>query len=89
MIQRLAGLSGEVKSDQMRQLLDRVEAVLTRLDLMDADQPDSRESFYRLVGQGNLEGRIDEALAAPAQAGDVTNWLFEAKLILMGGPNAG
>jgi len=89
MIQRLANLSGEVKSDQTRQLLDRVEAVLTRLDLMNADRPDSRESFRRLVTQGDIERQIDAALAAPGQAQDVRNWLFEAKLILMGGPNAG
>ena len=89
MIQRLASLSGEVRSDQTRQLLDRLEAVLTRLDLMNADRPESGESFSRLVTQGDLERRIDAALAAPGQAEDVKNWLFEAKLILMGGPNAG
>jgi flagellar basal body-associated protein FliL len=89
MIQRLASLSGEVKSDQTRQVLDRLEAVLTRLDLMNANRPDSRESFSRLVTQGDLERQIDAALAAPGQAEDVKNWLFEAKLILMGGPNAG
>jgi chromosome segregation ATPase len=89
MIQRLASLSGEVKSDRTRQLLDRLEAVLTRLDLMNADRPDSRESFSRLVIQGDLERQIDAALAAPGQAEDVKNWLFEAKLILMGGSNAG
>ncbi len=89
MIQRLASMSGEVKSDQTRQLLDRIEAVLTRLDLMNADRPDSRESFSRLVTQGDLQRQIDAALAAPAQADDVKNWLFEAKLILMGAPDAG
>ena len=89
MIHRLASLSGEVKSDQTRQVLDRLEAVLTRLDLMNANRPDSRESFSRLVTQGDLERQIDAALAAPGQAEDVKNWLFEAKLILMGGPNAG
>ncbi len=89
MIQRLASLSGEVKSDQTRQVLDRLEAVLTRLDLMNANRPGSGESFRRLVSQGDLERQIDAALAAPGQAEDVKNWLFEAKLILMGGPNAG
>jgi chromosome segregation ATPase len=89
MIQRLASLSGEVKSDQTRQVLDRLEAVLTRLDLMNANRPDSGESFRRLVSQGDLERQIDAALAAPGQAEDVKNWLFEAKLILMGGSNAG
>ncbi len=89
MIQRLAGMSGEVKSDQTRQLLDRLDAVLTRLDLMNANRPDSGESFSRLVSQGDLERQIDAALAAPAQAENVKNWLFEAKLILMGGPDAG
>ncbi|MCX5656583.1 MAG: hypothetical protein NTY65_18250 [Planctomycetota bacterium] len=89
MIQRLASLSGDVKSDQTRQLLDRLDAVLTRLDLMNANRPDSKELFSRLVIQGDLERQIDAALAAPGQAEDVKNWLFEAKLILMGEPNAG
>jgi regulator of replication initiation timing len=89
MIRRLARLSGEVKNDQTRQLLDRLDAVLTRLDLMNADRPESGESFRRLVTQGDLQRQIDAALAAPDQAEDVKNWLFEAKLILMGGADAG
>jgi len=89
MIRRLAGLSGQVKNDQTRQLLDRLDAVLTRLDLMNADRPESGESFRRLVTQDDLQRQIDAALAAPDQAEDVKNWLFEAKLILMGGTDAG
>jgi hypothetical protein len=89
MVRRLANLSGEVKGDQTRQLLDRLDAVLTRLDLINAGRPESGESFRRLVTQGDLERQIDAALAAPGQAEDVKNWLFEAKLILMGGADAG
>jgi hypothetical protein len=89
MIRRLADLSGQVKNDQTRQLLDRLDAVLTRLDLMNADRPESGESFRRLVAQDDLQRQIDAALAAPGQAEDVKDWLFEAKLILMGGNDAG
>jgi len=89
MLDRLAKMSGDVRSEDTRQLLDRIEAVLTRLDLIDADRAGNAESFSRLLGQGDLQRQIDAALAAPGQAEDVKNWLFEAKLILMGGANAG
>lgn len=89
MLDRLAKLSGDVSSDGTRQLLDRLEAVLTRLDLVDAGRAGDAQSFSRLLGQGDLERQIDSALAAPGQAEDLKNWLFEAKLILLGGANAG
>lgn len=89
MLDRLAKLSGDVKSENTRQLLDRLEAVLTRLDLINADRAGDAQSFSRLLGQGDLERQIEAALAAPGQAEDVKNWLFEAKLILTGGANAG
>jgi len=89
MLDRLAKLSGDVRSDNTRQLLDRLEAVLTRLDLINADRAGDAQSFSRLLGQGDLQQQIDDALGAPGQAAEVKNWLFEAKLILMGEPNAG
>ncbi len=89
MLDRLAKLSGDVRSENTRQLLDRLDAVLTRLDLIDADRAGDAQSFARLLGQGDLERQIEAALAAPGQAKDVKNWLFEAKLILTGGANAG
>jgi len=89
MLDRLAKLSGEVRSENTRQLLDRLEAVLTRLDLINTDRAGDAQSFSRLLGQGDLQRQIDDALGAPAQAADVKNWLFEAKLILMGATNAG
>ena len=89
MIERLADLSGEAHSDRTRRLLDRIDAVLTRLDLMNANRPDSAQSLQRLVHTGDLAGQIDAALAAPGIGEDLKNWLFEAKLILTGGPDAG
>lgn len=89
MLDRLTKLSGEGRSENTRQLLDRLEAVLTRLDLINADRAADTQSFSRLLGQGDLQRQIDDALAAPDQVADVKNWLFEAKLILMGATNAG
>ncbi len=89
MLDRLAELAGNVRSEETRRLLDRLEVVLTRLDLIDAGRAGNAESLSRLVGAGELERRIDAALASPIQAEEVQNWLFEAKLILMGGRDAG
>lgn len=89
MIDRLANLSTTVRNQQTRQLLARLEAVLTRLELMNTDSADSQYSFQRLVAQNDLAGLIDAALSAPGEPEPVRNWLFEAKLILTGGPDAG
>jgi len=89
MIDRLANLSDDVRGEPTRRLLDRLEAVLTRLELMDTTRPGSLDSFQRLLDQGGLAGEIDAALSAPGQTEDVQNWLFEAKLILTGAPDAG
>jgi hypothetical protein len=89
MIERLSSLSRSAGSEPTRQLLDRLEAVLTRLDLMNVDRPESGDAFQRLIRQDDLEAKLDAALSAPGQTESLRNWLFEAKLILMGGPNAG
>ena len=89
MIERLAGLTGKVRSERARKLVERLEVVLTRLDLMNPDRLENRESFQRIVGQSDLESEIDAVLASPMESKTLRSWLFEAKLILLGGLNAG
>jgi hypothetical protein len=89
MIDRCAALSAASGDQSTRALLARLEAVLTRLDLLNPDRPGAGEGFWKLVGRDDLQRQIDQALSAGGQPSDVRNWLFEAKLILSGESNAG
>jgi chromosome segregation ATPase len=89
MIDRCAALSAASGDQSTKALLARLEAVLTRLDLLNPDRPGAGEGFWKLVGRDELQRQIDQALSAGGQPQDVRNWLFEAKLILSGEANAG
>jgi chromosome segregation protein len=89
MIDRCAALSAASGDQSTRALLARLEAVLTRLDLLNPDRPGAGEGFWKLIGRDELQRQIDQALSAGGQSQDVRNWLFEAKLILSGENNAG
>ena len=84
MLARCAELRGDVRSETTRLLLDKLEVVLTRLDLLDTSDAVAAESFLKLIAAGDLPGQIDAAMGADAETRGVRSWLFEARLILMG-----
>jgi len=89
MVQRCAELRREVASEQTLRLLDRLEAILTRLDLMDAYEPRTVKAFSDMVRQGGFLRDIDQVLAAGPTSPEARAWLFEARLILMGAERVG
>lgn len=89
MIDRCATLSSAASDEATKALLARLEAVLTRLDLLNPERPGAEEGFWKLLGRDDLQKQIDQALSAGGQSQDVRNWLFEAKLILSGETRAG
>ncbi len=89
LIQRCAALRGAAHSETTRQLLDKLEVVLTRLDLLDAQDTDAVASFARSVRRAGLLQQIEDVLAATEEGPEVQTWLFEAQLILIGAARVG
>lgn len=70
-------------NESTRKTLDRLEVVLIRLETMDANDARAAQSFGKLLTEGKVLERLDEALAMRQDA-EAQQWLFEAKMILMG-----
>jgi len=89
MVRRCGALRREITSEPTRRLFDKLEAVLTRLDLLDPYEPRAVDSFTALVRGGRLLGDIDAALTSRTMTDDVRAWLFEARAVLMGADRVG
>jgi chromosome segregation ATPase len=89
MVRRCAELREVAGSEDTRRLLDTLEVVLIRLDLLNPDDPDVVRSFAALVRESNLLEEIDDALASGRDVPQVRILLVEARLILMGAQHVG
>ena len=89
LVRRCGALGREITSEPTRKLFDKLEAVLTRLDLLDPYEPRAVESFTEMVRGGRLLGEIDAALTSKTMTTDVRAWLFEARAVLMGADRVG
>jgi uncharacterized protein YlxW (UPF0749 family) len=89
LVKRCGALQRDVTSEPTRKLFDKLEAVLTRLDLLDPYEPRSVKSFTTVVRGGGLLGEIDASLASRTMTDDVRAWLFETRAILMGADRVG
>lgn len=84
LLRRHAELRPALRTEPAKALFETLEVLLTRLELLDPDDPVAGESFRALIRQSGLAGRIDELLAAPDEPPQVRSWLMEARLILTG-----
>ncbi len=82
--QHLAALRGRARSPDAVRLLERLEVVFTRLDLLDAQDPAAVQSFEALLVQSGLAGEIDRLLSSGTETLEVRASLLEARLILTG-----
>jgi len=89
MTQRCAKLRKAVDRDSTRRVLDKVEVVLVRLDLVSAGDPASADAFAVLLGAGQVLQGINRELDDPPAAPAIRLWLMEAKLILTGADRVG
>ena len=89
MVQRMAALRKADRAQAVAPLLDRLEVVLTQLDMIDCSDPRAAKSFAKLLDKGSLVVKIDDALAAANNPAELRNFLAEAKLILGGAENVG
>jgi len=89
LLARCASLRPTVRGASPGRLVDRLEALLTRLELLDTDNPGAVRSFAAQAGAANWAGQIDGVLSAGTQPPAVQAWLLEARLLLAGGRGAG
>jgi len=89
MVGRIPEILPEVRSDSTRQVIQRLEVVLIRLELLDAGRVGAENAFLELLARGDFPRQIDEALESGGEPQGVRAWLLEAKLILMGAGHVG
>lgn len=88
LVQRCAELRKAEPSDQAGKLMDRLEVVLLRLDMLDASDAGAAMSFAGLVREGDLVGQIDRVLVSSGQSAKSRAWLLEVRCVLMGADRA-
>jgi len=89
MLARAGGVRRLVKADKTRRLIDRLEVVLMKLDMLERYDLKAEQSFASLLREGDILGRLDDALATAGEDVTVRVWLYEARLILTGVQSVG
>jgi len=82
LLERCAEVRGQVRSPESRRLFDKLEVVLTRLDILAPDDAAGVRSFTSLLPRLNLTGQIDKALSTAHEQPAVRMWLAETRLVL-------
>jgi len=84
LLERAAAVREGLRDEASGQLVDTIEVVLTRLDMLDARSASEAAGFAHIIARADLLDRIAKALRAGQEPPDVRAWLFEAQLLLMG-----
>lgn len=89
LIERLAKVHAALADTGSDALLDRIEVLLTQLELVDTRKPAAAQAFADLVRQANPIAPIDEMLFSGRTAPAVRQWLLEARSVLAGAFHVG
>jgi len=84
LIERCSVVRKAAGDPEMKRLLDRIEALLTRLDMLDPGDGAAMRAFSSALRGSDVRERIEEALAGRSGDPALRAWLFEALLILRG-----
>ncbi len=88
MTEQCEQLKHSLQSDSARELFDRLEVALIRLEMLDVTSNDAAsDELARIVRGGQIIQRIDKVIEQGTEPADVRAFLFEARLILMGDNN--
>jgi len=79
---RAGRLRPTVGQGPARALMDRLEVLLTRLELLEVNDPGQVRSFVGLIQGSNLPAEIDSILASAQLTVPVRSWLLEARALL-------
>lgn len=88
MVERCTKLRAAAKAEPARKLLDKIETVLTRLELIEPGNFEAEDSFRSLLNSSNVLKEIETALDAGPEA-PTKSFLIEAKLIFSGAQRVG
>ena len=83
LLRRCGQLREQTTDEATGRLLERLEVVLTRLEIMDASSPRAGQRFDKVVVGAQLKREIDDAIVAGGPA-DVQALLIQTRLILTG-----
>jgi hypothetical protein len=89
LLQRCAELRKGAEAEAARKLLDRLEAVLLRLDMLEPGELSASASFATLVREGDVIDQIDKALASGTTGTKMRSWLLEVRCVLAGADRVG
>jgi hypothetical protein len=89
LLARCTALRREVRIAPLGRLMDSLEAVLTRLDMLDATDGRAVQPFAATVAGAEVLPRIDEALDAHDLGADLRRWLVECRVVLTGVTDVG
>jgi hypothetical protein len=81
---RARALRDELRGPAARRLLDRLEVLLVRLELIDAGDPGDRAALEELVAETGVAGEVERVLAAGEAPAEVREWLRRSRSVLAG-----
>jgi DNA repair exonuclease SbcCD ATPase subunit len=88
LVERLAKVRATVDAPQ-KALLEKLEVVLTRLEMVEPSTFVSEDLFRTLLRTSGVMKQIDEAMTSPTLPAPVRGIYFEARLILAGAERVG
>jgi len=87
--ERVARARKTARNDSTRKLLDRVEVVMARLEMMEADNFDTVDAFGALVHKSDLKRQLEAAMDVQGESPEVRGVLLEVRLIIGGVEHVG
>ena len=81
---RGAALRRQCNDERVKGLLDRIDIALTRLDMLNVDDPPAVKRFTDAVAAAGLATRIDDTLALGTTQPGLKTWLRETRMIFTG-----
>ncbi len=84
MLDRSADLADDVRTDRARKLIDQLEVLLLRLDLLRIGDEQAESSFAAAVSDVEVDRQVESVLNLRRDPRPVQLWLLEAKMILSG-----
>ncbi len=88
LVERCNKLRQDAKTEATRKLLDKIETVLTRLQLVEVGNFEAEGAFRSLINSSDVLKQIETALEANAEPG-VKVFLIEAKIVFLGAQRVG
>ena len=84
LLERCALLRVQARDEKTKDLFDTLEVILTRFDLLDAQNDSDLVSLARLISRAHVSDQINNVLEVQTEPEEVNVWLVETNLMLTG-----